>query len=83
MLDKCISLCAKFPGDKLCGVCRQKAGILPPQKAAKDADTVGRLRQRFQNRTYKYMKVRPDAKQAQLRMPQSLRDFTRAHIARK
>ncbi len=91
MLDKCISLCAKFPDGIPCAVCLRKAGVAPILKKARAQrekeiralkGEVARLRQRFENRTWKFMRVRPNPRQAQMRMPQALRDFTRAHIAR-
>ena len=91
MLDKCISLCAKFPSETPCAVCLRKAGIAPILKRARAQrektirtlkGEIAILRQRYENRTYKFMRVRPNPRQAQMRMPQSLRDFTRAHIAR-
>ena len=91
MLDKCISLCAKFPDDVPCSVCLRKAGIAPILRRARAQrektikalrDEIACLRQRYENRTYKYIHVRPNLRQAQMRMPQALRDLTRAHIGR-
>lgn len=97
MLDKCRSLCHKFPDDPPCEVCRRKAGIPPKAKRTinprnevrserkvrtlKGEETI--LRQRYENRTWKFMKVRRDPKQDALRLHPNLRDFLRAHIARK
>ncbi len=83
MLDKCISLCAKFPGEVLCEVCRRKAGIPPSVKRASARLSPKAVAQGISNKTWPYMRVRPNAKMSQWCMPQSFRDLTRAHIVRK
>jgi len=87
VLDKCLSLCAKFPSVVPCEVCRRKAGLPPAAKRTVRTrsevktlnETIHFLRQRYENRTYKYMRIKPNLWQAQMRMPQALRDLTRAH----
>jgi hypothetical protein len=95
MLDRCISLCHKFPEELVCEVCRRKAGTAPKAKRTSNPRNETRearvpkapheargFRQRYENRTWKFMKVRANPQQNVMRLPQALRDFMRAHIAR-
>lgn len=75
MGKKCQALCVRFPNERMCDVCREVTGSpfgytwdqvmakgIQRSKASPHGKA-GTHRQKFQNKTYKYMRVRSDLKQ--------------------
>lgn len=74
MVKGCVALCAKFQDEPMCGCCREALGMpfgatierylatttrISRSKATPHGNK-GSHRQKHQNRTYKYMRVRSD-----------------------
>jgi len=73
MVKGCVALCARFPDDRMCDVCREATGspfgytwkqvqekvTISRSKASPHGER-GTHRQKHQNRTFKYMRVRSD-----------------------
>ena len=77
MGKNCQALCVRFPDERMCDACREvtgspfgytwtqvyaKNGGIKRSKASPHGKA-GTHRQKFQNKTYKYMRVRSDLKQ--------------------
>lgn len=76
MVKNCEALCARFPEEPMCGCCRETLGmpfgstiqryLASVTRMSRTRASVhgvkGTLRQKHQNRTYKYMRVRSNIK---------------------
>lgn len=74
MVKGCVALCARFQDEPMCGACREALGMPFGATIKRYLETTTRIdrskatphgvkgthRQKHQNRTYKYMRVRSD-----------------------